>query len=230
MSGPVCRFRFGRFELVAHTGELFADGRRVPLAHQSFVLLRLLLERSGDVVSRDDARHALWPDGTHVDYDHGLNNAAARLRRALGDTPAAPRIFETLPRVGYRLLVPVVAIEVGTVPSVPGPGQPAGRWSIGGWRAAVVAAGVFAAGAGSGVLWSLRPVAAVPSPASVTAEARDQAERSLAYTRLVLAGDLAADVAYEPAGDAATRALALDPTLAHAQVSAGYVAMWGRWD
>jgi tetratricopeptide (TPR) repeat protein len=86
------------------------------------------------------------------------------------------------------------------------------------------------AGLSVGLVWTARSNGGSVLPAPASAEAVDQAERSLAYTRLVLGGDLAADIAYEPATDAAARALALDPTLADAHVAAGYAAMWGRWD
>jgi tetratricopeptide (TPR) repeat protein len=189
-------------------------------------MLRLLVERHGTVIARDELRQALWPDGTHVDYDHGLNNAAARLRRALGDAAHTPRFLETLPRAGYRFIAPVSAVVAAEPPVLPAPAR---RWPAGGLVAAAVL--VFAAGLGAGVLVTPRlPAAGSPDAIRVAAEARAQAERSLIHTRLVLDGDLPADLVYAAAHGAATRALTLDATLGDAHLAAGYAAMWGRWD
>jgi DNA-binding winged helix-turn-helix (wHTH) protein/Flp pilus assembly protein TadD len=212
-------YRFGSFELDAQTGELTDDGRRVRVAWQSIALLRLLIARPGEVVTRDEVRGALWPEGTHVDYDHGLNNAVARLRRALGDAAEAPRFIETIPRVGYRFIGSVMPESVDAPAVAP-------RWRLH-WTAA--AAAMFALGLGLGTALPRSPGHS-SHPSAATAEARDQAERSLAYTRLVLAGDLASDVAGPAATEASTRALALDPRLADAHLAAGYAALWARWD
>src|SRR4051812_6813152 len=73
---------------------------------QPFEILRLLLERVGEVVDRTDLQRRLWPDNTFVDYEHSLNAAIRRLRLMLGDDAVRPRFIETIPRVGYRLLAP----------------------------------------------------------------------------------------------------------------------------
>lgn len=221
MNGEPASFRFGLFELDGRSGELRREGRRVRLPRQAAMLLRLLLERAGDVVTRDELRAALWPDGTHVDFDHGLNNAAARLRRALGDPAQAARFVETLPRVGYRFVAPVTVLRSARQEAPP----PA---SVG-WRTAWLPAAalvVFGAGLGAGALL----VQEESRQAPFSTEARRLAERSLIHTRLVLDGDLPASFVHEAAHEAASRALAFDPTLADAHVAAGYVAMWGRWD
>lgn len=230
MSGKPTSFRFGPFEFDERSGELRRDGHRLRLPRQSSLMLRLLVERPGAVVTREELRAALWPDGTHVDYDHGLNNAAARLRRALGDPAHAARFIETLPRVGYRVIAPVTGVHPAEVPAT-------ARTPHAGW---LVAAGliVFAAGLGLGAVFTpFGPDGEAPGQVSfraaatdVAAEARELAERSLIHARLVLDGDLPADLVYAAAQDAATRALSLDPTLADAHVAAGYAAMWGRWD
>lgn len=100
--------RFGSFEADLRAHELRKDGKRVRLQDQPFQVLALLLERAGDVVSRDDLRQKIWPSSVYVDFDHGLNNAIARLREALGDTAGTPQFIETLPRVGYRFIFPLV--------------------------------------------------------------------------------------------------------------------------
>jgi len=102
-------FRFGVFEADVRAHELRKDGARVRLQIQPFQVLALLLERAGDVVTRDELRQKLWPSSVYIDFDHGLNNAIARLREALGDEAATPRYIETLPRVGYRFIHPLDA-------------------------------------------------------------------------------------------------------------------------
>jgi DNA-binding winged helix-turn-helix (wHTH) protein/Tfp pilus assembly protein PilF len=99
--------RFGNYEIDRDARELRRSGRRVPLQIQPFAILEILAERSGEVVTREHLRSKIWPSTVYVDFDHGLNNAITRLRRALGDSAESPRYLETLPRVGYRFLCPV---------------------------------------------------------------------------------------------------------------------------
>ena len=101
--------RFGPFEFDPKSGQLRSDSSTHCLADQPLALLNALLERPGEMVSREELRHRLWPDGTFVDFEHGLNSAVSRLREALNDSANAPRFVETIPRRGYRLLVPVEA-------------------------------------------------------------------------------------------------------------------------
>jgi DNA-binding winged helix-turn-helix (wHTH) protein len=99
--------RFGVFELDLRAGELRKNGRKLRLQEQPFQILALLLERAGDVVTREDLRQKLWPADTFVDFDHGLNTAINKLREALGDSASSPRFIETLARRGYRFIAPV---------------------------------------------------------------------------------------------------------------------------
>lgn len=101
--------RFGVFEVNARTGELRKHGVRLRIRGRPIDILLLLLERPGDVVTRDDLRQRLWPADTFVDFDHGLNSAMNRLRDALGDSAENPRFIETLPRRGYRFIAPIAA-------------------------------------------------------------------------------------------------------------------------
>jgi TolB-like protein len=94
----------GAFALDLQSRELRTAGGWVAMQSQPFEILRLLLERAGEVVERDELRRRLWPDGTFVDYEHSLNAAIRRLRLALGDDAVHPRFVETIPRVGYRFL------------------------------------------------------------------------------------------------------------------------------
>jgi Tol biopolymer transport system component/DNA-binding winged helix-turn-helix (wHTH) protein len=102
-TSPSCRvLRFGSFEADVNAGELRKQGLRIKLQDQPFQILVMLLERPGELVTREEIQQRLWPGDTFVDFDHGLNNAVNRLREALGDSAETPRFIETLPRKGYR--------------------------------------------------------------------------------------------------------------------------------
>jgi TolB-like protein/DNA-binding winged helix-turn-helix (wHTH) protein/Tfp pilus assembly protein PilF len=96
--------RFDGFEVDIAAHELRRQGTRIRLQEQPFQILSLLLEHAGQVVTREELRRKVWPSSVYVDFDHGLNNAIARLRDALGDDREAPRYIETLPRIGYRFV------------------------------------------------------------------------------------------------------------------------------
>src|SRR5580704_16807770 len=101
------RYRFGVFEADAATGELRKQGIRVKVNVQPFQVLLMLLERPGELLTREEISRELWPDGTFVDYEHGVNSAINRIREALGDKARNPRLIETLARRGYRFLASV---------------------------------------------------------------------------------------------------------------------------
>jgi cholera toxin transcriptional activator len=103
--------RFGVFEADLAAGELRKRGARIRLQEQPFQMLALLLERPGDVISRDELRQKLWPADTFVDFDHSLNTAIKKVREALGDSASSPRYVETVARRGYRFLAPVERAE-----------------------------------------------------------------------------------------------------------------------
>src|SRR5687767_9204357 len=103
--------RFGPFELDVQSRELRTGQTRVRLQDQPFEILRMMLERPGRVVTREELQSRLWPNGTFVDIEHSLNAAVKRLRAALGDEADNPRFVETLPRRGYRLIVKVSDTE-----------------------------------------------------------------------------------------------------------------------
>jgi Tol biopolymer transport system component len=98
--------RFGLFEVDLVTSELFKVGRKVELERQPFVVLTLLLKARGELVTRNELQTALWPDGSFVDFNQGLNVAVKKLRDALGDSSENPRFIETLSRRGYRFIAP----------------------------------------------------------------------------------------------------------------------------
>ena len=111
-------YQFGLFEADPETGKLLRDGVRVRLQDQPFRLLCLLLERAGQVVTREELRQSLWPVDTYVEFDDSLKNAVKRLRFALGDSADNPVFIETLPKRGYRFLAPVVVKELLSTGSV----------------------------------------------------------------------------------------------------------------
>src|SRR5208282_2799556 len=99
--------RFGVFELDLSAGELRKGGVKLRLQGQPFQVLALLLDRAGDVVTREELQQKLWPSDTFVDFDHSLNTAINKVREALGDSASSPRYVETLARRGYRFIAPV---------------------------------------------------------------------------------------------------------------------------
>jgi len=96
------------FALREATRELLKGDARIRLQEQPFQILELLLARPGELVTRDELRDRLWPNGTFVDFEHSLNAAMKRLRAALGDDAKAPRYIETLPRRGYRWIAETI--------------------------------------------------------------------------------------------------------------------------
>lgn len=124
--GPARRYRFGSFEADAATGELRRQGIRIRLNTQPFQVLLLLLDRPGALLTREEISRELWPDGTFVDYEHGVNSAVNRIREALGDKANAPRFIETLARRGYRFVAPVerIASDEGALAALPDPPPP----------------------------------------------------------------------------------------------------------
>ena len=103
------RLRFGVFEVDLTAGELRKSGMKLRLQGQPFQVLAVLLERPGDVVTREELQRKLWPSDTFVDFDHSLNTAINKVREALGDSAASPRYIETLARRGYRFIAPIHA-------------------------------------------------------------------------------------------------------------------------
>src|SRR3954469_1647093 len=99
--------RFGTFEFDVRTRELRKGGIRIRLQDQPFEILAMMLDRPGEVVTREELSHRLWPTGTFVDFEHSLNAAVKRLRAALGDDADNPRFVETLHWRGYRFIAPL---------------------------------------------------------------------------------------------------------------------------
>jgi TolB-like protein/DNA-binding winged helix-turn-helix (wHTH) protein/Tfp pilus assembly protein PilF len=151
ISTPPARvIRFGIFELDAESGELRRHGLKVRLPDQAFQILRLLLARPGEVVTREEVRQRLWTSDTFVDFDVGLNSAIRKLREALDDSAENPRFVETLPRRGYRFVATVQPAAPDQVSGAPtdsvAPARPRARlwWVAAGLLlvAAIAAPGV----------------------------------------------------------------------------------------
>src|SRR6266849_8169061 len=108
--------RFGVFEVDLRAGELRKQGVKIKLQEQPFQVLQVLLEKPGEVVTREEMRQRIWPVDTFVDFNGGVNNAVKRLREALGDSAESPRYVETIPRRGYRFIGTVNGNALSTPP------------------------------------------------------------------------------------------------------------------
>ncbi len=109
MAAPA-RVRFGLFEFDPSTGDLTREGVAVRLQPQPARVLSVLVAQPQTVVNREDIRRQIWPDGTFVDFERGLNFCIAQIRMALGDSADSPRFIETVPRRGYRFIAPVASV------------------------------------------------------------------------------------------------------------------------
>src|ERR1051325_7237126 len=120
--GPVAPsprlIRFGVFELDLRSGELQKQGRKIRLEGQPVQVLICLLEKPGELVTREELHRKLWPSDTFVNFEHGLNAAVKRLRHALNDSADNPRFVETLPRRGYRFIAPMQVAAIAAEPVV----------------------------------------------------------------------------------------------------------------
>jgi cholera toxin transcriptional activator len=116
--------RFGVFEIDLSAGELRKNGVKQRLQGQPFQVLTVLLERAGEVVTREELQQKLWPSDTFVDFDHSLNTAINKVREALGDSASSPRFVETLARRGYRFIAPVQTDAPAPKLEIPAPAAP----------------------------------------------------------------------------------------------------------
>ncbi len=114
-----CRFRFGPYEADLHSRELRKEGTRLRLQAQPFQLLAMLLERPGEIVTREEICQKLWSTDTFVDFDHSLGTAINKIREVLNDSAGEPCYVETLPRRGYRFIAQVTAVDPEPVPLEP---------------------------------------------------------------------------------------------------------------
>ncbi len=146
--------RFGTFEVDVRAGELRKQGVRIKLQEQPFHVLTVLLQRPGEVVTREELRSQNWPADTFVDFDNSLNTAINKLREALGDSADNPRFIETLPRRGYRFIAPVTGVDGttrGTATDAKAAAPARSRKIV-----VMVAVVALAAGIAAGLLWRAR--------------------------------------------------------------------------
>jgi DNA-binding winged helix-turn-helix (wHTH) protein len=115
-------FRFGEFDLDVDAGELRQNNRRLKLQPQPFKLLLLLVRRAGSLVSREEIRAELWPEGTFVDFDQSVNFSIKQIRDVLGDSAERPLYIETVPKRGHRFIAPMTKMPEKTPPVIVVPG------------------------------------------------------------------------------------------------------------
>src|SRR5271156_7185533 len=111
--------RFGAFEADLHSGEVRKSGNRIKLQDQPFKVLEILLERPGNLVTREELQTRIWPEETYGDFDHAVNVAVGKLRTALGDSADNPSFIETVPRRGYRFVARLECAHVEAAPPPP---------------------------------------------------------------------------------------------------------------
>jgi len=180
----VDRVEFGPFRFEVTSGALSRHGMSVRLQPQPARVLAVLVSRPGEVVSRDELRQQIWPEGTYVDFERGLNFAIAHIRAALGDSADSPRYIETVPKRGYRFIAPITPqqpVQETTAASVESPTAPNP------WRTRVLSAAVaiMAVVGVTAVLWlraDTRPirVAVVPFDNETGEDAFDQVAVAIA--------------------------------------------------
>jgi len=215
------RLHFGRFQFDRPSGELYRDGRRVRLQEHPRLVLVALLERPGEIVTRDELRVRLWKADTFVDFEHGLNTAVKKLRQALGDAAEAPTFIETLPRRGYRFVGRIDLLVAPGDPADP-PGlavvTPAPRRADWRRRPVVWVGAAFLVAALGVAVWSVRRGAKAEQSSPSTQAAAAQ----LAVMPLRVLGDSSSTIPYLGVGIADaittrlanTRAIVLRPTSA----------------
>jgi Tol biopolymer transport system component/DNA-binding winged helix-turn-helix (wHTH) protein len=171
---------FGVYELDFGTGELHKAGLKIKLQDQPFQVLAMLLERPGELVTREELLSRLWPSGTFVDFDHGLNVAVKKLRRALSDSAETPRFIETLSRRGYRFVAPVENVSTEGRSEVPAGSvaalEPVHRSKRRFLPWAVVAVGVLGAGLAFRHWWPTSPAQPVVTRFTISLPPSDKFE------------------------------------------------------
>lgn len=207
-----CGYRFGLFELDLARRKLLRKGEPVRMQELPFRFLTILLERAGEVVTREELRQSLWPEGTYVEFDGSLNAALKKLRFALGDDADNPIFIETVPKRGYRFIAPVECerpserADAGvTEPPSPVLQIPSGRPSPGSrfkWHLLWIMAGAAVLFLAAGWKYAWRSRSGPPTPArkviAVLPFANEGAGPDFDYLRYAIANDLVTDLTYVP--------------------------------
>ena len=154
-AGPIANdmgvYRFGEFTFDRTSGDLCRRGHSVRLRPQPTAVLEHFLKHPGEVIGRDELYRTVWPEGTYVHFDHGLNSCIKQIRTALADSRVAPRYLETLPRRGYRFIQPVT-FEIQAEKEVPGDLSLSGSVHVNGCRVEIAVS--LAEVANGGRVWS----------------------------------------------------------------------------
>ena len=122
-SAPARYVCFGTFHLDLKKEELFKDGTRVKLQGKVYQALLALLQKPGEIVTREELRMQLWPSDTHVNYDANVNTTVNKLRQVLGDSPDQPAFVDTIPRKGYSFIATIVYVDQPVIRQAPRPGE-----------------------------------------------------------------------------------------------------------
>jgi DNA-binding winged helix-turn-helix (wHTH) protein/TolB-like protein/tetratricopeptide (TPR) repeat protein len=196
--------RFGAFEINLQSGELRKSGMRLRLSGQPLQVLAILVERSGEVVTREELHSQLWSADTFVDFDHGLNNAVARIREVLDDSAEAPRYVETIPRLGYRFIAPLTDLLPASLPPSTAELREVKANFFAGRRRKVLAAMTVALVA-IAITVAVAPVhkpakiqTRGPQPIAVLPLQNASAAKDLDFLRLGLADDIATTLSFYP--------------------------------
>jgi DNA-binding winged helix-turn-helix (wHTH) protein/tetratricopeptide (TPR) repeat protein len=223
-------FRFGIFELDAASGELRKRGIKVRLSDQPLQILRILLSRPGQLVTRQDLRQELWGKDTFVDFDVALNSAVRKLRDALGDSADNPRFIETVPRRGYRLIIPVQAIaldesNVSSGTQSTSLSRPRRAWIVAGLALAATIVGTLLIAYERKAHVDATSSSPSSKPASIPAGVKPEAYD--AYLKGVLAGGQQTTEGFKTAVQYYEQAVALQPdfAVAHAAMAKAQVQL-----
>ena len=175
-------YAFGAFQVDTRSHELRRSGVRIKIQDQPFLILVKLLERPGQLVSREELRAALWNGDTFVDFDTGLNTAVKRLREALGDSAESPSFVETLPKLGYRFVAPVQSSppELPSPPASARRGSPQSKGKLF-WRRWSAMTGLLLVAAGTTIFY-LRSRGSAASTEIVPLTGMDESESSPAFS------------------------------------------------
>ncbi len=214
-------FRFGIFELDAASGELRKRGLKVRLPDQPLQILRILLSRPGQLVTRQDLRQELWGKDTFVDFDVALNSAVRKLRDALDDSADNPRFIETVPRRGYRLIVPVQTVGLDEPNHLDGRSRSSSRmrrlWIVAGLALAATIVGTFLVAHERKARIDATSSSASSKPASIPAGIKPEAYD--AYLKGVLTGGQQTTEGFKTAVQYYEKAVALQPDFAAAHAA-----------